>query len=385
MHSIVQNHLRLLLCRKNSLFQPLDLENLFRTLKQNPPTFTNDKVIFNNYLQILALITTLSWLDSKEIEDCFVNQIKELENGLDYEIGLVCVYHVIIEMNQQTSEIKGYNKHRRAGIAFRDEQLLGILKLVFRIFIEALEAAGSPTETVPGVILEYTIKILHSCLNYDFLGYQQDQENHGMTNTIQIPSSWKDFIIESNPLEILVKSFQILPGILHNELLELIGFFLGCKRSLFSESERLNYFERCLQTIKTLMDYPFEHDTFSELLKCILRFATVYSTDFKHSNMSSEFLAKFYLYNSKRISVMTHMDYLCFVLIWVQFRDSEHSFFLENLEDFYQLVRTLVSIDDEMLQTLYTEETTTLEQIQQPLGKLIRKTLTMSSKIILKL
>ena len=381
-HSIVQNHLRLLLCRKNSLFQSQDLVSLFQTLKQSPPTFTNSKTIFNSYLQILAIITALSWLDSKEIEDSFKKQLEDLENGRDYEIGLVAIYHVISEMNQQTSEIKGFNKHRRVSISFRDEQLLAVLKNGYRIFVEAAEASGSPTETVPGIILEYSVKILMACLNYDFLGYQQDQENHGMTSTIQIPSSWKDFILESFPMNILVKSFQVLPEILHNELLETIGYFLGCKRSLFSESERRTYFDKCLENLMVLLDYPFKNETFSELLKGILRFATVYSPEFKHSSQSSSFLSKFYAYNVSSMGVVTHIDYLCFVLIWVQLRDSEHSFFVDNLEDFQQLVRTLVTIEDQMLECLYTEEVTTLEQIQQPLGKLIRKTLSVSSKLV---
>ena len=379
-HTIVQNHLRYLLCKKHSLFKTEDLVSLFGSLKQNAPLNTASSL--SGYLQIIGLITALCWLDSIDIENAYKDQLNELNNGRDYELGLQALYYVVTEMNQQTSELKGFTRHRRAGIAFRDEQLLPLLKTSFRIFTEALEQVGSPSQTVP-VIVEFSLKIINACFNYDFLGYQQDQENHGMTNTIQVPPTWKEFILESSPLETMVRTFQILPESLYNQILEILSMVLGVKRSLFSETERGLYFDRCINNLMILLEYQFKPDCYSDFLKGILRFATVYSSDFKHSSLSSSFLHMFAQCTLARMNEMQVLDFLYLVLIWVQFRESDHSYFLDNMEEFQRLVTSFVTIDAEMLECLYTDEITTLEQIQNPLGKLVRKTLSISSKLLI--
>jgi hypothetical protein len=62
---------------------------------------------------------------------------------------------------------------------------------------------------------------------------------------------------------VYVNAFQALPQSLHPALLEGVGYFMGCKRSLFSEQDRLTYCSRLIYAGIQLMKYPFEGEIFS--------------------------------------------------------------------------------------------------------------------------
>jgi hypothetical protein len=185
-HSIVQNHLKTLLINKHTLLQDSELQSLLDTLRACPPTFTSNRLVIDTYLRLIAILTTLGWLGCPEIEINFGMQLSELDSGAPSELTMLALLNIVIEMNQPTSVIKSFGKHRKTAVAFRDSQLLQILQKSYKIFLNSLSASGSPVATSPGTILDCSLQIVNACLNFDFLGYQADQENHGMTSAINV-------------------------------------------------------------------------------------------------------------------------------------------------------------------------------------------------------
>lgn len=53
-------------------------------------------------------------------------------------------------------------------------------------------------------------------------------------------------------------------------------------------------------------------------------------------------------------------------------RDSENTFFVEKLEHIKEIIMMFLDMNPEMLETLYFDDESSIEQIVSPLGKLFR-------------
>jgi hypothetical protein len=108
------------------------------------------------------------------------------------------------------------------------------------------------------------------------------------------------------------------------------------------------------------------------LLRALLKFNSVYSTDFKKCEYVPDFISSFLEYTKQKLSAISCTDYLFLIQIWVQIRDSEHAIFVEKMEQFHELIALFVNIDRDLLESLYFEDPLTMEQVVSPLGRIMR-------------
>jgi hypothetical protein len=237
----------------------------------------------DTFLQLNACISVLGWLESEEFQARYSEIIQDAESPTPSSFTMPSVHYLLLEINPETSSIKQFTKHRKTAVSFRDSHLFPLLKIAYSKF---KDANNSP-------VAETSILIIKSALGFDFLGYQSDQDNHGMSSSTQIPSSWRDFIYEEDPIKLLIQGLNVY----HNHriaILECISLLMGCRRSLFSETERLNYCYRCCSHAIELVQLQLNEEEQTELLKILFRFCTVYSSDFKKADETVRFFSKIY-------------------------------------------------------------------------------------------
>jgi exportin-7 len=365
-HTLVQSHIKALLTTKHSLFQAEDLTSLSESLGTQIQQFSSNRFVMSNFVQLNAMIYTLGWTLSDEFPQRYSELLADAESRNPSPLTLPSILSLLQEINSDTSAIKNFPKHRKTAIAFRDSHLLTIFKLAFNQFKSHLSS--------PDHITENALLILNMCLGFDFLGYQSDQDGHGMTSATQIPSSWKSLLLEENLLEVLVGCFSSLPGSYHQPLLDALSYLLGTRRSLFNEGERITFAEKACQCATKLTLLPFEDMEQTDFLRVMLKFTCVYSVDFGKCDYALDFITSFLAYTKQKLVSITSNDFLFLAQIWVQIRDSEHKVFVEKLEAFQELISMFVNIDKELLESLYFEEQVTLEQVIPSVGRILRLT-----------
>jgi exportin-7 len=365
-HTLVQSHIKSLLTTKHSLFQAEDLTSLIDSLGSQIQQFSTNRYVMSNFVQLNAMIYTLGWTLSEEFPRRYSELLADAEGRNPSPLTLPSILSLLQEINSDTSAIKNFPKHRKTAIAFRDSHLLTIFRLAINQFKAHMTSADHITEN--------SLLILNMCLGFDFLGYQSDQDGHGMTTATQIPSSWKSVLLEENLLDLLVGCFSTLPGTYHQPLLDALGSLLGTRRSLFNEGERISFAEKACQCATKLTLLPFEDVEQTDFLRVLLKFTCVYAVDFSKCDYAVEFITSFLAYTKRKLQSVPSSDFLFLAQIWVQIRDSEHQIFVEKLEGFQDLISMFVNIDTELLQSLYFEEQITLEQVMPSIGRILRQT-----------
>jgi hypothetical protein len=247
-HTLVQSHLKSLLTTKHTLFQTADLVSLLESLGSQMSELSTNRFILSNFVQLNAIICTLGWTISDEFEQRYTELLRDAEEMSPAPFTLPSVLSLLQEVNPETSVIKGLSRHRKTAVAFRDSHLFSIFKLAFMQFKNHLNS--------PDHITENALSILNSCLGFDFLGYSSDQD--GMTSATQIPSNWKSYVLEENMAEVLISSFATVPASYHQQVLEVLGYLMGIRRSLFNEGERITYAQNMCTVATKLLSFPFK-------------------------------------------------------------------------------------------------------------------------------
>jgi hypothetical protein len=362
-HSVVQAHLKVLLTTKHHLFNSDDLKNLSESLSNAVKFHGVNRYLRNNFIQLHALITVLGWLDVAAFPARYLDMVQDAESPTASPYSLPSLQALVQDMNPDTSAIKNFGRHRKTAVAFRDTHLKLLLQSAFRFF--------SLTVSSPNATTELALAVITSCLSFDFLGTMADQDNHGMTSAVQIPSSLKSWILEEKPMDQLVEGFQTWPEKC-DKLIEALSWLTGCRRSLFLEDERIPFFDRACTIINQLFQMDFDEEARLELLKLMLRFVSVYSNDMKKGQHVLPMLLSLQLHTRKHLSEASPTEFLFYIQIWVQIRDSEHLFFVEHMELIKELALNFVSVPPSMLKTIYFDDENAIEQIISPIGKLLR-------------
>lgn len=98
----------------------------------------------------------------------------------------VTCFNLLIGIINEMSSYKNYIS-RKATINFRDNCLLDIYKFTLQIFnSQYINYLNNPQDDY---ILSLILKLLYSCINYNFIGTYSDETSEDITN-IHLPSSW---------------------------------------------------------------------------------------------------------------------------------------------------------------------------------------------------
>lgn len=114
-HSIVQSHLKTLLCTKHHLFQTEDLTSLGQSLGNQITTFASNRFILSSFIQINALISTLGWTQSEEFKTRYSELLEDADSISPSPYTLPSLLALLIEINPDSSSLKNYSRHRKTG------------------------------------------------------------------------------------------------------------------------------------------------------------------------------------------------------------------------------------------------------------------------------
>lgn len=128
-------------------------------------------------------------------------------------IGLRILNDLVTEMNYK-SKNRSMTQQRKVAVSFRDASLFQIFEISLSmlnqvatrsIALDALpphEAAKTEDK-----IIEYSLQLLISCLSFDFLGSNPD-EDVGDTTSIQVPASWRERLQSGSTLRVLFNLYK---------------------------------------------------------------------------------------------------------------------------------------------------------------------------------
>lgn len=91
--------------------------------------------------------------------------------------------------------------HRQISILFRENGLKDIFE---RVLDNLTQVTTVPAQNTPhGALLTQTLKLAHSCLNFDFIGTAINQANEDLA-TIQIPTAWKSKVEDGRIVDLFL-------------------------------------------------------------------------------------------------------------------------------------------------------------------------------------
>ncbi|KAJ3269350.1 Ran-binding protein 17 [Terramyces sp. JEL0728] len=317
-HFITINHIKQLLILHNEKFILQDYILLFNQIP-------NDTV--------KAIIVVLAYLTDPRFSADILTSSPTL------------ILDIIREMNPETSQIKHFFAHRKTAIQFRDNHLKDLFISSYNQF----------KQTVPQKVSETWLQVLSVCLSFDFLG---TVDNHGMNSAIQIPTSWRDLVFNNEMMDFLYYTFENYKE-LASPVLECIEYLMGCRRSLFVETERIEYLKHSLGIAV-------------KILRSTNLAPSFYNQDMKKLDESEIYMNEFLQYCLKYFNFATITELVFIIQIWVQLRETEHLFFVTNLSSVQQFLLMFINLPVATLELFYFDDAHAVEQLLPCLGKLVR-------------
>uniref|UniRef100_A0A7N2R2Q7 Importin N-terminal domain-containing protein n=1 Tax=Quercus lobata TaxID=97700 RepID=A0A7N2R2Q7_QUELO len=127
-----------------------------------------------------------------------------------YAIGLKILNQLVSEMNQPNPGLPSTH-HRRVACAFRDQSL-------YQIFQISLTSLRQLKSDVVSRLQELALSLSLKCLSFDFVGTSIDESSEEF-GTVQIPSSWRPVLEDSETLQIFFDYYTITKAPLSKECL----------------------------------------------------------------------------------------------------------------------------------------------------------------------
>ena len=228
----------------------------------------------------------------------------------DSWVLLVC--SIISEMNQEKSSIKGFPKHRKAAVSFRDSQLLNIFGETSRMLISAATSGSmGPVTSLKDVLL-----LFQDCISYDFIGIAPDESSDD-TGSNHIPNSWKSNILNTSLLAALKELLLIAPAY-QPEILECITYFVCARRSLFSDDERETFCGTCLDLLMSLLHVSkrLSAEGSHRLHRLVGRFFSVYYSDILKNSTAPQFISEYAAISVETIKRWNEAEIYHLVQVW---------------------------------------------------------------------
>jgi hypothetical protein len=159
----------------------------------------------DTFLHLNASLSVLGWLECDDFQVRYSEIIHDAESPTPSSYTLPSVLYLLKEINPETSTIKNFANHRKTAVSFRDSHLFSLLKISFDKF---KSTANSP-------VSETCVEVINLAIGFDFLGYQSDSDNHGMSSATQVlkinsdPFELERFCIRRRSNQDIYSSFRI--------------------------------------------------------------------------------------------------------------------------------------------------------------------------------
>lgn len=294
----------LLLDRANSPYsQLIGAQTLVKVVTTKPNNLTShQKIELRNYAiqylvdkvdsasfviqsltKLFAVVTKSLWFDETQdflpfIHSYFISHTNHLERQT---IGTILLNQLIQEINQTHNDPlihRSITRQRRVATEFRDKNLMDIYVMTCSILktnLPRLEHERSCISSALSKLIECSLKLINSCLSYDFIGTSPDESNSDDLPTVQIPSSWRKLFIEEDIVEVLFALYHLLPSELGKYAISCLVQVTSVRRSLFNSNERFNFLVKILNGIEGIIidfDRLSDPDSYHEFSRLLVRF-----------------------------------------------------------------------------------------------------------------
>lgn len=231
--------------------------------------------------KLFAKITKLIWFDTKESQQVIpiVNQYFFQVNTERQIIGVLLLSQLVQEINQTEGDQilhRSLTRQRRISSNFRDVYLSEIFSLSCNVLHACLTSLMTNDRSPERMkLVEVASKLALNCLSFDFIGTSPDESNSDDLPTVQVPSSWRRFVVESTTLDLFFKLYHNLPPNISCYTLSCLVQMTSVRRSIFSNQERLQFLNRVVDGVKGILENPAglsDPATYHEFCRLLVRF-----------------------------------------------------------------------------------------------------------------
>ncbi|KAL2913002.1 hypothetical protein HK105_207457 [Polyrhizophydium stewartii] len=318
----VGGYLKKLIATQQSQIPLADLVAINNTVirRISQPSFSGGRASLNVLCSISAAVTVLGWGRSEEV---FANALLP-SDGTSYpqNAWVLLLQAVVQEMSQEKSILKGFPKHRKTAVSFRDSHLLSIFRGGSQMF---RDSAASGTLAQQPSFARNLLLLLIECLSFDFIGINPDESSDDQ-GSVHIPTNWKEDIQDQMFLSVLCNSLISVPDC-QPEILDTLASIFCTRRSLFSDSEREQFTATNLQVLRDILNFfdSLSEDGQHRLYRLISRFLSVYSSDALKSANGEEFVRLFMARSVSSIPAWHDAQIIHIVQAWNRLVDSSGS------------------------------------------------------------
>ena len=263
-------------------------------------TYTRSKMpvyVTQAYTQLFAKITKFNWNEEQNNKFVFRNVLEDVKKFLSGDLthcilGIEILNSLVDEMNHYEPS-RRLNEHRKITNSFRDSCLMDVFTLSRDLLRDALDNGIDPSDLQQCQLMEKLVKLSHSCLSFDFTGNYLDDATDEMC-TVQIPGSWRDLFVNFKTMNLFFELYQRLPSNNCSTVVSCLSQMAAIRRSLFTNTERTDYFHNLLAGVKTMLeniDHLSDSKTYHEFCKLLARLRAIYQlTEFVKAPCWADFV-----------------------------------------------------------------------------------------------
>ncbi|KAG9508806.1 Exportin-7, partial [Fragariocoptes setiger] len=234
--------------------------------------------------QLYAKITKSGWLESKEFHQVIpqVNQYFFQFDTAHQITGLQILSQVVQEINQLEGDMlaRYIAKQRKISGSFRDNYLNEIFIVATNVLRASLESVVQGDHSPERhKLIEASLRLALNCLSFDFIGTTPDESNSDDLPTVQIPTSWRRLFLTDTTVDLFFNIFHSLPAPMSTLSLSCLVQIASVRRSLFSNTERLEFLTRMINGVRRILEEPrglSDPETYHEFCRLLARFKANY-------------------------------------------------------------------------------------------------------------
>ncbi|KAH9250722.1 hypothetical protein BASA81_011438 [Batrachochytrium salamandrivorans] len=286
-------------------------------LLQQP--FSSSRASVSTFCCISAAVTVLGWGRS---ETAFSQSLFPSDKNVEYQATwVILLRYVILEMNPEKSILKGFPKHRKNAISFRDSHLHTVFQKASQMLKDipklSDDSFSQKIEFVSDLVL-----LICECLAFDFIGINPDESTDDQ-GSIHIPSTWKSDILDQDLIRTLCNFLVGFPSC-QIQILDCMAYIFCSRRSLFSDSERDEVTIFKLQILIDILNLSerLTDDGQQRAFRLIARFISVYSSDIIKSVDAERFFHELSKKTLSYISVWNDASMIHILQAWQKLADS---------------------------------------------------------------
>ncbi|GMI06261.1 hypothetical protein TrVE_jg13515 [Triparma verrucosa] len=231
--------------------QRLEIRNYVLSYLGNNPHHPN--YVTSQLVRLVCRITKLGWFDDRSHRELPEEVTKFLQATVEHcVLGLKLLNGLVEELNVPTTG-RTLTQHRKTAVSFRDVSLFRVFQLALTTLSQLKTSTIQTSQQNLSTLTEQSLTLTVRCLSFDFIGTNPDESSEDV-GTIQVPSTWRSVIQDSETLNLLLHFYSTQEPPKSDKAMEAIILLTSCRRSLFpTDKDRAAFLGRLLNGITILL------------------------------------------------------------------------------------------------------------------------------------